>query len=274
MLRWILRPSLLLFALAGLNAAAEPPALTAAPEVPPLLLAALDKVAANFDRWAFTETRMMTDEHGVPQPETVVRFDPSKPYAEQYRPLKVNGKPPSAKQLKEFRQRGEKRGEKFAKQEAEGKVPGSELPRFGFNGGTASIDLAHATLASENADSVTFEVPLRNDGHGTLPVEKFQLFARVNRTTHAFENVALRVRSAFRVKLVVKVKSGEASIDFAPVVPAYDPAPVTMSGDATATVLFLKFGGGFEMKRTEFARVKPYSERFGVKVGPMKAMDF
>ena len=99
MLRWILRLAPLFIALAGLTAVAGPPALTAAPEVPPLLLDALDKVAANFDRWAFTETRMMTDEHGVPQPETVVRFDPSKPYAEQYLPLKVNGKPPTGKQL-------------------------------------------------------------------------------------------------------------------------------------------------------------------------------
>ena len=273
MLRWFLHLSLFL-TLAGLTASGEPPALTAAPEVPPLLLDALDKIAANFDRWAYTETQMLTDEHGVPQPETVLRFDPSKPYAEQYQVLKFKGKPPTEKVVKEFRKRGEKRGEKFAKQEAEGKAPGSELPRFGFNGGTASIDLAHAFVTAENADSVTYEVPLRNDGHGTLPVEKFQLFARVNRTTHAFENVALRVRSAFRVKLVVTVKSGEASIDFAPVVPPHDPVPVRMNGDATATVLFLKFGGGFELKRTEFARVKPYGERFGVKIGPMKALDF
>ena len=273
MLRWILRFSLLI-AFAGLTAAEEPPALTAAPEVPPLLMDALGKIAANFDRWAYTETRTMTDEHGVPQPETVIRFDPSKPYEEQYLPLKIKGKPPTEGQLKDFRKRGVKRGEKFAKQEAEGKVPGSELPRFGFNGGTAAIDLEHATVASENADSVTYEVPLRNDGHGTLPVEKFQLFARVNRATHGFENVALKVRSAFRVKLVVKVKSGEASVDFAAVDATHDALPVTMSGDATATVLFMKFGGGFDFKRTEFARVKPYGDRFGVKIGPLKALDF
>jgi hypothetical protein len=264
----------LFLALAGLAAAAEPVAPVTDAEVPPLLMDALDKVAANFDRWAYTETQMMTDEHGVPQPQTVMRFDPSKPYAEQYTALKIKGKPPTEKQIQGLRKRGEKRAEKFAKQEAEGKAPGSELPRFKMGSSTASIDLAHAIIASENADSVTYEVPLRNDGRGTLPVEKFQLFARVNRTTHAFENVALKVRSAFRVKLVVKVKSGEGSIDFGVVDPAHDPVPVTASGDASATILFMKFGGGFEVKRTDFVRVKPYSERFGVKIGPMKAMDF
>jgi hypothetical protein len=272
MLRWF--PRLGLFLALALLARAQEPVAPAAPEIPPLLFDALAKIASNFDRWAYTETRTMTDEHNVPQPETVIRFDPSKPYAEQYLPLKIKGKPPTESQLKEFRKRGEKRGEKFAKQEAEGKVPGNELPRFGFNGGTASIDLARTSVASENADSVTYEVPLRNDGHGTLPVEKFQLFARVNRTTHAFENVALKVRSAFRVKLIVKVKSGEASVDFAAVDATHDPVPVAMSGDATATVFFMKFGGGFDLKRTEFTRVKPYGDRFGVKIGPMKALDF
>jgi hypothetical protein len=271
--RWFLRPIFFL-ALAGLAAAAEPVASAPDAEVPPLLMDALDKVAANFDRWAYTETQMMTDEHGVPQPETVVRFDPSKPFAEQYLPLKIKGKPPTEKQLQSFRKKGEKRAEKFAKQEAEGKAPGSELPRFKMGSSSASIDLARTIVVSDSADSVTYEVPLRNDGRGTLPVEKFQLFARVSRTSHSFENVALKVRSAFRVKLVVKVKSGEGSIDFGMVDPTHDPVPLTMNGDATATVFFMKFGGSFDVKRTDFARVKPYSERFGVKIGPMKALDF
>jgi len=263
----------LLFAFAGFATAADPPPAAEA-GVPPLLLDALGRVARNFDRWAYTETRVATDEHGVPKAESVFRFDPSKPYAEQYRPLKIDGKPPTDHQLKDYRRRGEKRGEKFAKQEAEGRTPGAELPRFGIGGSTAAIDLEHAVVASETPASVTYEVPLRNDGHGTLPVEKFQLFARVNRSSHAFENVALRVRSAFRVKLIVKVKSGEASIDFATVDPQHDPVPVEMAGDATATILFMTFGGSFDLKRTDFQRVKPYSERFGVKIGPLKALDF
>ena len=264
----------LLFLLAGRAAAGLAPAAAGPEGVPPLLYAALAKVARNFDRWAFTETRNNTDEHGVPRPETVVRFDPSRPYAEQYQPLKIDGKPPTARQLKDFRRRGEKRGERLAREEAEGKIPGSQPPRFSISGSTATVDLVHAAVVSETPDSVTYEVPLKNDGHGTLPVEKFQLFARVNRQQGVFENVALRVRSAFRVKLVVKVKSGEASIDFGRVDPQHDPVPVEFTGDATATVLFMKFGGSFEVKRTDFQRVKPYGERFGVKIGPLKALDF
>ena len=273
MLRRFAQLFLLAYA-ASFARAAELPLTAAEAGIPPLLYDALGKIAQDFDRWAYTETLQATDEHGVPKPETVYRFDPSRPYAEQYLPLKINGKPPTERQLKEYRRRGEKRGEKYAKQEAEGKVPGSQLPRFGINGGTASIDLARATVVGESEDSVTYEVPLRNDGHGTIPVEKFQLMARVGKQRRAFENVALKVRSAFRVKLVVKVKTGEASIDFATVDPQHHPVPVALSGDATATILFLKFGGSFDVKRTDFKRVKPYSERFGVKIGPVKALDF
>ena len=266
--------ALVLFLVLAVWAQAQAVPAEAEGGIPPLLFDALAKMAQDFDRWAFTETVMTTDEHGVAKPETVVRFDPSRPYAEQYQPLLIKGKPPTERQLKDYRRRGEKRGEKFAKEEAEGKTPASQLPRFGINGGTASIDLAHATVVAETAEAVTYEVPLRNDGHGTIPVEKFQLMARVNKQGRAFENVALKVRSAFRVKLVVKVKTGEASIDFVRVDPAHHPVPVGISGDATATVLFMKFGGGFDLKRTDFKRVKPYSERFGVKIGPMKALDF
>src|ERR1019366_2345963 len=105
------------FAGAGRATAADVPALGAGAGGPPLLLDALGLVARNFDRWAYTETRIVTDEHGVPKAESVLRFDPSKPYAEQYRPLKIEGRPPTERQLKDYRRRGEKRGEKFAKQE-------------------------------------------------------------------------------------------------------------------------------------------------------------
>ncbi|HNC23267.1 MAG TPA: hypothetical protein PLU52_03610 [Opitutaceae bacterium] len=240
--------------------------------VPPLLFDALTKVAQNFDRWAYTETT-----HVVVGKKTqvgIVRFDPSKPYAEQYQPISFDGKPPTERQLKDYRQRGEKRGDKLLKEEAEGKTPGSQIPRFNINGGSATIDLGRASVATEDANSVTYEVPLKNDGRATIPVDQFQLLARVNRQTHAFENVSLRLKGAIRMKLIVKIKTGEASVDFGPVDATHAPAVTSLTGGATASVLFLKFGGTVDMKRSDFKRVKPYGERFGVKIGPMKALNF
>ena len=242
--------------------------------VPPLLLDALTKLSQDFDRWAYTETRNATDSNGKSKGETVVRFDPSKPYAEQYTPLKVDGQPPKEKQLKDYRKRGERRGERLARDEAAGKTPGSFDTRLRMNGENALVDLPHATMAGETETSVTFLVPLRRDEKTTLPVEKFELLARVSKERRAFEHVSLRLRDSFRMKLVVKVQSGDANIDFTVVDPKFVPVPSEFRGGGAVSVMFIKFGGTFDLKRTDFQRVKPYSEKFGVKIGPLKALDF
>ena len=69
--------------------------LAARAEVPRLLQDALNKLAADNDRWAYTQTLVEKDDKGKVKQETVVRFDPSQPYAQQYRVLKVDGKEPS-----------------------------------------------------------------------------------------------------------------------------------------------------------------------------------
>jgi hypothetical protein len=268
MRRWFLGWTVLLLGAARLGAAeAEPP-------VPPLLLDALTKLSQDFDRWAYTETINHTDTKGRPRGETIVRFDPSKPYAEQYTPLKIKGQAPSEKQRKDYRKRGEKRGERLAQEEAEGRAPGSTVGRFRLGSDNAAIDLAHAVVESETPAAVTFNVPLRNDPQSTLPVEKFELLARINKERRALENVSLRLRDSFRMKLIVKIKAGAASIDFAVVDPRYVPVMTEASGEGTASIMFIPVGGRFGMKRTDFQRVKPYSEKFGVKIGPMKALDF
>ncbi len=266
--------NILLLSFAVWVRAAEPVPPPADPPVPPLLLEALNKLSQDFDRWAYTETTVNTDTKGKPKGETVVRFDPSKPYAEQYTPLKINGEPPSEKQLRDYRKRGEKRGERLEREEAEGKAPGSTVGRFRLGSDNAAIDLAHAVIESETEAAVTYNVPLRNDPKSTLPVEKFELLARLSKERRALENVALRVRDSFRMKLVVKVKGGSANIDFSVVDPKFVPVMSSVSGAGTASVMFIPVGGRFDLKRTDFQRVKPYSERFGVKIGPMKALDF
>ena len=68
-------------------------------EVPALLDAALQKIAADYDRWAFTQTVVEKDDTGKVVSEAVVRFDPSKAYAQQFTPILVDGKPPAAKHM-------------------------------------------------------------------------------------------------------------------------------------------------------------------------------
>jgi len=88
--------------------------------VPVLLESALEKISADYDHWAYTQTTVERNEKGKILKEVVVRFDPSKPYAEQYTPLTINGQAPTAADLKKFRKQGERRGAKIAEAENEG----------------------------------------------------------------------------------------------------------------------------------------------------------
>ena len=84
----------------------------------------------------------------------------------------------------------------------------------------------------------------------------------------------MRLRGSFRAKLIVKVKSGEGTLDFAVINPKYPPTLTAISGDASASVFFISVGGELELKRTELKHVKPFDERFEVQIGTLKAIDF
>ena len=52
------------------------------------------------------------------------------------------------------------------------------------------------------------------------------------------------------------------------------PALAGISGDADWSILFFSGGASMDLKRTDLRRVKPYAERFEVKIGTIKAIDF
>src|SRR5688572_725015 len=56
-----------------------------------MLSEALHKTANDFHRWAYTERRLMRDDKGKVKSDTLLRFDPSQPYAEQWTPIKIDG---------------------------------------------------------------------------------------------------------------------------------------------------------------------------------------
>ena len=103
-------------------AESEPvPAVAADPDAPPLPPGArratwgevaiindsLYKVAESLSRWAYTEHRVVRDGKGRVKSEQVIRFDPSKPFPEQWTPVQINGKPPSSRDESKYRRRGE-----------------------------------------------------------------------------------------------------------------------------------------------------------------------
>ena len=227
------------------------------------------------EHWAYTETSIQHLSKGHTSPDTVVRFDPSQPYAEQFTPLQIDGKPPTGRQLKEYRQRGEKRGERVARAAEAARNP-AYVPRpvQVRIGGTSMIpDLEHPLVAAAAADRLIFEVPVSSP-RKDIPVDKFQVLVTVNRAAAAIENARFRIRESFRVKLIAKVKAGEASMDFTTVDPKYPPVLTTLTGDFDFSVLFIPINGTFTRTRTDWKRVKSYNERLQVKIGPLEVLDF
>jgi hypothetical protein len=238
--------------------------------VPPILQDALKKLSQDSDRWAYTQTVIQKDGKGNSKSEVVVRFDPSKPYAEQYAPLKIDGKAPSDGQLRKYRRQGEKRGEQLDRAATTGIV---DAPAQRKSLGEL-MDLERAAVAEENEQTITYEVPLKKDGNDRLPPEKFRVTARVSKELRAFENVSATLRSPLREKLIVKVSSGEGQINFKTVDPKHSPQLTEIVGTGSGSILFVPIGRSYELRRDDFKRVKPYGDRFDVQIGTLKAIDF
>jgi hypothetical protein len=251
----------------ALSLAASPLRLAAVNEMPDLLTEALKKVAVDQNRWAYTETSVQKDDKGKIKRETVVRVDPSRPYAEQFTLVSINGKPPTERQLKEYRRKGEKLGE--AAERSERGIPNNSKrqPTVG-----EIVDLDRAVVTNEDGNVVTYDIPLR--ANDRFPADKFQVVARVNKERQAIENVSVKLREPMRAKLIVKVKSGDATVDFTPVDPKFAPVVSSVQGEASVSILFVNVGGTYDLKRTDFKRVKPYGDRFGVQIGPTQVLDF
>ncbi len=241
----------------------------ATPEEIARLNQSLHQTADHYRRWAYTEHRIMRDAKGKVKSEVLLRHDPSLPYAEQWVPLLIDGKEPSDREKAKYRRRGERSA-------------GSDSPFAGSpNSDTRNrrslgelIEVQKSSIFQEDATHLVFEVPLLKIGNERFPPEKFQVLARLRRDDGRLENVSVRLRESFRSRLVVKVKSGEGSLDFASINPKYPPALVSIQGDANASILFVSIGGSMELKRTELRHVKLFDERFDVQIGTLKAIDF
>ncbi|MEI6107719.1 MAG: hypothetical protein WCR49_11975 [Opitutae bacterium] len=222
---------------------------------PPLLAEAIRKSALDSERWAYTQTTVSKNREGAVKEETVVRYDPSLPYEEQWTPLKLDGKEPTERQIKNLREEHDKRRKN---RRALGEL----------------LDLARATVVEETATTVTYEVSLIKTDNQRLPPDKFRVTARVNKERQALENVAVRLREAFRLMMILKLTSGEGDMDFTSIDPQYAPPITALRVGGEGSILLVKVGGNYSSTRTDFKRVKPYSERFKVKLAPMKFLDY
>lgn len=239
------------------NGADNPPALPAG--VPVILREVLEKYQNENGHWAYIETDMtrVKNSRGAVKSvkRTVVRHDPSQPYGEQRTLLERDNRPVTAQEAAKFRE-DQKRPHK----------PHKSLGDL--------AELEKATVVEETPEAVTFEVPLRKDDSSPVPPENIGVWLRVNKEQRVFEHAEVRLRAPFHMALVAKVSAVEIEVTFAQVDPQFAPTVVAMKGDMALTFLFMKFSSDHEATRTDFKRVTPYSDRFKVKLGPLKFLDF
>jgi hypothetical protein len=232
--------------------------------VPQPLEDAIKKLSHDTDRWAYTQTAVQKDGKGKTTSEVVLRFDPSKPYNQQYTPLKIDGKEPTESQVRKYR----KMGERIEEAKTAGKPPAQ------YKSVGELMDLDNAKVAQEDDKTITYEVPLKKEGNTRLPPDKFLVTARVNKQQRVLENVSARLRAPLREKLVLKVSSGEGQINFKPVDTKYAPPVSEIRGNGAGSILFVPIGRSYELKRDEYKRVRPFDDKFDVQIGTLKAIDF
>ena len=245
-----------------------------------LLTRAVEQYLANQEHWAYTESQRVVGLGGKAKGETIQQVDPSKPYVEQIKPVRIEGEPPTSGQIQEYRNRGEW----LAKQRYqdternEGKTDGPSLQsrvKIPLGGQMAVPDLEHAAVISEDDNSVTFGIPfLTQEGNHSPMFDRFAVTVRINKLRGDLEHFAIRQRDSFRVKLIAKIASFEEDAEFTLVDPRY---PSVMTRDiqkATVSILFIKRVVTVDVQRTNLMHVKNYDERFGVKLGPIQILKF
>jgi len=139
-------------------------------EMPALLQEACLKVVHDTERWAYTETTVVIDAKGRARGETVVRVDPSQPYAKQFMPLKIEGKVPTERQLRQFRDKGERHGQELEKSAAAGPGLPNRPVRIKINGSPVVAQPDQTSVVGEDTHSILYEIPVHWERRGGDPV--------------------------------------------------------------------------------------------------------
>lgn len=224
---------------------------------PPALATALRRLVADEGHWASTRTSRYYDRNGKLERTDIERFDPSQPDDRQWTLLFRDGRPPTAAEVKSWE-----------------RTRAREMRRRGRPLG-AIMDFNHAILAEDSRDHWVFSVPIKPGASRRLPAEKFYVLMQVHKERGDIDRVAIRTSEAFRVAGVATVDNVEADVKFGIIDPQYpaQPASFVAAGEARVAWLF-RVGGRFETEWSAFERVVPYSSRFNVTVGELKALDF
>jgi hypothetical protein len=235
------------------------PLVPARAAVPALLNDAIQKLIADEDHWAFTQTAQLYDKNGrADAGPTVERYDPSKPFDAQWSLLVYRGHAPSA-----------------AETDAWSRFKLKQMKHHGEKTLGDVLDLEHASVVVEDAARTTFLIPIQKNASTRFPADRLEVFMDVDRVQRALRAFSLRPKGPFRIAGLVKVEGGEVDGRLEVVQANYAPALVWARGNGRGHILGLfRVGMAEEVSYRDFKRVRPYNDRFEVKIGDVRALNF
>jgi hypothetical protein len=213
---------------------------TLAAAAPRLLEEGAQKWLEERERWTFTQTVRESDSHGTVVLERVERYDATRGAAQRWQLVSLNGKPATADEAAAWSKRKNKPRSKPVK-------PLSEY-----------VDLERAQVVKADAQSVSYNVPLRSPSGWIFPAEKVTVVLTIGKSSHAIERAQAEINAPFRVALGL-AEVQELDLDLA--VPTDEAAA---GGDeapqGTAVAVVNKLGRRVEYSWTDFA-LAPAAEK-------------
>lgn len=205
-----------------------------------LLEEAVENWLGERDHWSFTQRAVEYDQDRPDQPrERLERYDPSKPGNARWTLLAINGRPPTPEQHAAW-----------AKKKFKQKRRRFDSPIGDY------FDFGKARVLAENADTVRYLVPLRNDKQWLFETNKVRVTVVVNKQTKALERLSADLREPLKVLLgIAKVTDGVIDLTFED---HGGPGPEGTAPTGTAKVSVTKFGERAEFTWSEFKRVTPH----------------
>ena len=243
---------------------------------PPLLEAAFQAFLDGQQRWSYVETGGDVKADGSIPARSVIRNDPSLPYAQQSVPLLIKGQQPTEKQLLEWAANCEKQAERRLKAvEALAVAARDQGFRLRLLNREVRPLLEEAKVVAEDETSITYEVPMQElGGPEATRVDDHRLTARVGRATRQFEQVTIRQTKTVRIA-AGKYYDGLTEVDFARPDPNYASVPIRITFTVTNKPLVGEGRTSMRLvERKDFRRVTPYDERFNVKLAPLNLLEF
>jgi hypothetical protein len=132
--------------------------------------------------------------------------------------------------------------------------------------------LEHATIASETAAAVRYEVPIRREATRLVPVEKITVGVTVNKETHTIQQVTGGLREPFRIALgLAKITDVWLDVRFDPIVHDLSTDPDATQTRGAAHVVLFKMGDRAEYAWTNFKRVTPFPAQPSARLAPGSA---